>query len=104
MIPAAAIDVLGYEPSDGELRAERILAIAVLTVAIGDLKSCNKRIRAAAMDWFRHQSSDLEVWCELLGLDSKMVREQALSGNTPRLVIRQKSMGRKEWHEGTGDS
>jgi len=55
---------------------ETALAVAVLGLAVADLKRGDKQ----ALVWWKECHEMVEFWCDALNLDWEMVRDRALSG------------------------
>ena len=62
---------------EAEQIPERSLAVAVLHLALADLKAG----KLGSLLWWQWPSEGLNFWCEVLGLDPDLVRERALAGD-----------------------
>jgi hypothetical protein len=67
-----------------EASPEQQLALAVICKALADLRRGDEFTLA----WFKHERSNLQIWCETLGIDATVVREKALAGEVRRVTQR----------------
>jgi hypothetical protein len=76
MSAASALRRGGHQlPTEKEQTPERALAVAVLNLAIEDLRHGRHHARL----WWEC-SPWVELWCEIIGVDGDIMREKVLAG------------------------